>query len=208
MTRTDGVTVLTVTSDGGPTRCPLLCQLICMICCCPSMEVFKRLPGPRHRAQSALGALQVMIGLLTIGLGLMPYNKYFYSPFDPVWFGVAFILGGMACILTERFYSSFTIVLSGIISLFGVIFPVVTIVLYGIQVSFTTESNYSCSWPKNLQNYPPIWTVLQERHCEGIALKFMLDRSVLISLITLSCLELCVVFISASLSIKALRKNE
>uniref|UniRef100_A0A8C6SSE2 Uncharacterized protein n=1 Tax=Neogobius melanostomus TaxID=47308 RepID=A0A8C6SSE2_9GOBI len=185
ITRAEGVTVLTVTSDGDPVNCPLLCQLMCMLCYCPGVNVFKRQLSPQRRSQSVLGALQIMIGVLNIGLGLIECStyRYYYYPFA-AWFGVLFIIVGITSILSERFSCSLMVVLSVILNLCGVAFALATLIHYSIQMSVLMRDSYYDLYPcKKSEDSDHYWyrtttpspdlDALQEKCLEGKALLFV-----------------------------------
>lgn len=69
MTKADGVTVMTLTSD-PKSAWPPLCQILKALCyspvCCTVSQHLRKI---QKTSQSVLGALQIMVGLLNIGLG-------------------------------------------------------------------------------------------------------------------------------------------
>lgn len=204
--------MLTVTSDGHPVNSSLLCQLMCLLCSCPGVNVFKRQPSPQRRSQSVLGALQIMVGVFNIGLGLLIFGSYIWGFKKPVGFGLFFIIAGIASILSERFSCSCMVVLSVILNLCGFAVALTNIVRYSIII-YRYNRSYSCEkdsdyWYRRYTTSPsPDWDAIQQKCLEANALEHMLEMSILISLVTLSCLELCVVISSATLNIIALKKR-
>ncbi|KAG7276553.1 hypothetical protein CRUP_019603 [Coryphaenoides rupestris] len=71
MTKSDGVTVLTLKSDPG-SACPPLCQILQTLCyspvCCSVSQKLRSVLGTSH---STLGTVQIMVGLLNMGLGAL-----------------------------------------------------------------------------------------------------------------------------------------
>uniref|UniRef100_A0A8C7NJR8 Uncharacterized protein n=1 Tax=Oncorhynchus mykiss TaxID=8022 RepID=A0A8C7NJR8_ONCMY len=96
VTNGKGVAVFTVNAKEGSSW-PLLCQILGTLCYSPASSVSQ---GPwrlQANSQSALGTIQIMVGVLNIGLGAgcrVPY-----------WLGGVFIAVGIMCILAEKFPS-------------------------------------------------------------------------------------------------------
>ncbi|XP_038566632.1 membrane-spanning 4-domains subfamily A member 8-like [Micropterus salmoides] len=216
MTKGDGVTVFTMTSDPH-SPWPPLCQILKGLCysleCCSVSQHLRRV----QTSQSVLGAVQIMVGLLNIGLGAIlcsshggfswPMNEVYF----PFWLGGLFILFGTMSILSEKFPSPCLVLLSVILNLAGVAFAIAAIVLYSISVA----NNYL--WWLCDRNYYYDYTTpspaseekaLIDKCLEGKALVLMLVRSIDAVLVVLSALELCVVISSAVLGLKALRSSE
>ncbi|XP_056142251.1 uncharacterized protein LOC130117986 isoform X2 [Lampris incognitus] len=181
LTKTGGVSVLTMTSD--PTSfCPPLCQIFKVLCyspaCCSVSEKLKTVGGS---SQSALGTIQIMDGLFNIALGAILYSSggtgwqmdmYFF----PYWLGGLFILFGIMCILSERFPSPCTVSLNVMMNLAGVPFAIAAIVLYAVSLAdagvwWMCSSDSDSSWYEHSYwtNVAPSTTdgPLQERCEEG-----------------------------------------
>ncbi|KAL3980173.1 Rho-associated protein kinase 2 [Sarotherodon galilaeus] len=166
--------------------------------------------------------LQIMIGLLNIGFGLIlssPYIGYLGFPF---WLAALFIIFGIMCILSEKYPSPCLVILTVILNLTGVAFAITGITLYGISlVDIGYWRNYDYNCYNGYNGYNDYWygretirppsleeKLLQEKCLEGQAVLEMLQRSISAVMIILSVLELCVVISSAVLGIKALRNKE
>ncbi|KAJ3597628.1 hypothetical protein NHX12_001146 [Muraenolepis orangiensis] len=115
MAKSGGVTVLTLNSDTG-SACPPLCQILKALCyspvCCSVSQKLRSIMGTSH---SALGTLEVMVGLMNLGLGAILSGNW--SRMDtgfPYWLGTLFILFGILCILSEKFPSPCLMVVGGV----------------------------------------------------------------------------------------------
>ncbi|KAM9724237.1 membrane-spanning 4-domains subfamily A member 6C-like [Menidia menidia] len=195
MSRAEGVAVFTLTSD-PQSRWPPLCQILKALCYSPACcSLSPALRGRQRPSLSILGAMQIMTGLLTIGLSVI-------LTIDPVgsvwqlresglsyWMGILFIVFGILCILSERYPSPCLVTINVILNLAGVGFSIAAIVIYSINIAKISLGDY-CEW-HDCMDLQKITLVLL-RGVNGI-------------LIVLCTLELCVVISSVVLGIKALR---
>nr|XP_057909979.1 uncharacterized protein LOC131105640 isoform X3 [Doryrhamphus excisus] len=201
MTRTNEVTVLTLTSD-SKSRWPPLCQIFCSLCyspfCCSVSQHLRTVMGA---SQSVLGALHIMVGLLHIGLGtiLLCSGPGSWWQMDesafPEW------LGGL-------------IIVNVILNFSGIAFAIAAIVLYSLNLANTSlwsicerydDNDYY--WRRRKTPSPtmsPSEEYMQQKCLEGKGLILVLLRSINGVLIVLSVLELCLVISSSVLAIKAL----
>ncbi|XP_003451268.2 high affinity immunoglobulin epsilon receptor subunit beta [Oreochromis niloticus] len=229
VSKADGVTVLTLTSD-PQSPWPPLCQIFKNLCYSPvCCSVSQHLRSLNRASQTVLGTLQIMIGLLNIGFGLILYSTWtsFYLNYlgFPFWLAALFIIFGIMCILSEKYPSPCLVILTVILNLTGVAFAITGIALYGISlviIGYWRNYDYNCYSRYNGYNgYNDYWygretirppsleeKLLQENCLEGQAVLVMLLRSISAVMIILSVLELCVVISSAVLGIKALRNKE
>ncbi|GAA6217296.1 B-lymphocyte antigen CD20-like isoform X1 [Lates japonicus] len=217
MTRADGVTVFTLTSD-PQSPWPPLCQVFKALCynpvCCTVSQHLRR---AQRASLSALGTLHIMVGLLNIGLGAILLCSaggswwQMDSTWFPVWMGILFMIFGIACIVSKKFPSPCLVILNVILNLAGVGFAIAAIALYSINIG------YIHLWGNCGRNSYYYWTtpspspdkdMLRERCMEGRELALMLLRSINAVLIVLSVLELCITISSVILGIKALRSRE
>ncbi|XP_070768461.1 membrane-spanning 4-domains subfamily A member 6C-like [Enoplosus armatus] len=217
MTKANGVAVFTLTSD-PKSPWPPLWQILNSLCCNPlCCSVSQRLRGVQT-PQTVLGALQIMVGLLNIGFGVILCNGDGGSWWQmdcaafPFWLGGFFVLFGIMSILSEKFPSPCLVILSVILNLSGVGFAIAAIILYSINLAVI-----SLRWMYDLDDYDylspspspsPEEMIKKEKCMEGKELVVMLLRSINAVLIILSVLELCVAISSAVLGIKALRSGE
>ncbi|KAF3692282.1 hypothetical protein EXN66_Car007958 [Channa argus] len=199
MTNADGVTVLTLTSDPKSVW-PPLCQILRALCynpvCCTVSQQLKR---ERRISQSVLGTMQIMIGLLNIGLGtiLLCSHVYMYlinSDLLPIWLGILVILNVM-------------------LNFAGVAFAITGIVLYSVTMG-NLYLWWNCSpgdpWYSQYTTASPSPEELriQEACKQGKEVLLILLRSIQALLLVLSVLGLCVTISSSVLGIKVLRKKE
>ncbi|KAJ8335181.1 hypothetical protein SKAU_G00408200 [Synaphobranchus kaupii] len=137
MTKAGDITVFTVTSDSG-SRWPMVCQLFTYLCCSPMCAVSGRLRKLMAGTQSTLATVQIMAGLLTIGLGAVLMSVYF-GPYSLVyigahyWSGTIFIISGLFCIFAERFSSTCSVSTAVAVNLVSAALAVTAIVLYAVD---------------------------------------------------------------------------
>ncbi|KAL4646776.1 Membrane-spanning 4-domains subfamily A member 8A-like [Arapaima gigas] len=219
VTKGDGVTVVTVKSDPH-SSCPLVCQLLGALCYSPVCAVSKQMRHLLGGAQSIQGTLHIMLGLLSIALGLVVIVPYYSSNLS--WTGVPYWLGGTLffCLLFS-FDSSLQAFLSAFANIGSCAVAVAAIVLYSVDLATGQSLHYFCNWRKeDRSSY--YWTTLSpevvsakvaqwqknldlcknEKH-----LVMMLQAGAEILLIVLSTVQLCVAISASVLTIKALCRN-
>ncbi|KAJ3598197.1 hypothetical protein NHX12_001708 [Muraenolepis orangiensis] len=217
MTKSGGVTVLTLTSDTG-SACPPLCQILQALCyspvCCSVSQKLRSIMGTSH---SALGTLEVMVGLMNLGLGTVLDSNWLASSFTmnynehPYWLGTMFILFGILCILSEKFPSPCLVVCSVSSHLAGVVLSIAGVVLYSINVcgmslGWMCEGvNRDYDWDPATPT-PPSEADMQ-RCLEGERIIWAVLTGVNGVLIILSVLQLCVSISCVVLGIRAVRKS-
>ncbi|XP_059195465.1 uncharacterized protein LOC131976446 [Centropristis striata] len=219
MTRADGVTVMTVTSD-SQNVCPPLCQIISRCCysraCCSVSQHLRRIQGS---SQSLLGALQIMVGLLTIGLGVLLCSSHSATWFFmertlfPLWFGGVCMLFGSMCILSEKCPSRCLVIINVILNLSGVAVTIAAIVFYSVSLANTglymdcrnRYDYYGRGRHSPTDDPSPGDRIIMQKCEEGLELILLLVTGINSILIILSTLELCLLISSGILGIKALR---
>ncbi|KAL7394572.1 hypothetical protein ABVT39_028123 [Epinephelus coioides] len=225
VTKADGVSVYTVTSD-PQSVCPPLCQIVKGLCynpvCC---SVSQRLRKVQGSSQSILGALHIMVGLLNIGFGVILLSNHggsWWSMGDkafPFWLGALFMLFGIISIVSEKYPSPCLVIINVILNLAGVGFAIASIILYSINIAvvwvwvecdnYNNNYNYDYYSRHRLTATPsPGEEILKENCLKGEEMVLMLLTSINAVLIVLSALELCLVISSAVMGIKALRSSE
>ncbi|XP_034729379.1 transmembrane protein 176B-like isoform X2 [Etheostoma cragini] len=223
MTKGDGITVFTVTSDPESVY-PPLCQILKNLCyspvCCSVSQHLRRV---QRSSQSVLGALHIMVGLLHIGLGTILFcidRDYFWSLISstgfPFWLGGLFILFGTIGILSEKYPSPCLVIINVILNLAGVAFAITGIVLYSIDMASiytwwmcrNNGDDYYSSYRRQTTTPSPGQDIMKEKCLEVKELTLMLLRSLGAVLIVLSTLELCLTISSAVMSIKALKRSQ
>ncbi|XP_013880091.1 transmembrane protein 176A [Austrofundulus limnaeus] len=215
MNKADGVTVFTLTSDPG-SRWPPLCQILRSICCSPvCCSVSEHLRRIQRSSLSVLGALQIIVGLLSIGLGAIIYLSQTYV-FErngfPFWLGSMFILFGIVSILSEKYPSPCLVILNVVLNLAGVAFAITAVVLYIVGIAqvniWWSDCDQRRYWSSVTQRPSPGEEYYQNTCLRSKNLILMLVRSLWAVLIVLSVLELCVVISSVVLGIKALKSSD
>ncbi|XP_053183861.1 transmembrane protein 176B-like isoform X4 [Scomber japonicus] len=223
MTKTDGVTILTLTSD-PKSACSPLCQICCSPVCC---SVSQQLRREQKTSQSALGALQIMVGWLNIGLGVVLWSGgggpwWILESMFPFWLGSLFIVFGITCILSEKFPSRCLVIINVILNLAGVGFAITAIFLSSISVTergwdlWGMCGNYRYDYydyryhhhARTTASPSPEKLIIQEKCLQAKALILMLIRSMNAVLIVISALELCLVISSVVMGIKALKSSQ
>ncbi|XP_061918342.1 uncharacterized protein LOC133659724 [Entelurus aequoreus] len=223
MTRSDGVTVMTLTSN-SKSRLPPLCQILCGLCYSPfCCSVSQHLRAAMGTSQSTLGALHIMVGLLNIGLGtilLCTGPASWWQMNDtafPEWLGGLFILFGIVCILSEKYPSPCLVTVNVILNMVGVAFAITAIVLYILNLTHINlwymcgQDRHDYYWGRRPTPEPTMSASeerMKERCMQGKYLFAMLVTGINGVLIVLAALELCLTISSCVLSIKALRRND
>ncbi|XP_031135216.1 high affinity immunoglobulin epsilon receptor subunit beta-like isoform X5 [Sander lucioperca] len=217
MTKADGITVFTVTSDPQSVY-PPLCQILKSLCyspvCCSVSQHLRRV---QRTSQSVLGALHIMVGLLNICLGTILICSLSGYVMDstgfPFWLGGLFILFGSIGILSEKYPSPCLVIINVILNLAGVAFAITGIVLYSINMEsiymwwMCDDDNYYSGYSRQTTTPTPGKDIMREKCLEGKELALMLLRSMNVVLIVLSALELCLTISSAVMAIKALKSS-
>ncbi|XP_032415201.1 transmembrane protein 176B-like [Xiphophorus hellerii] len=217
MSRTDGVTMFTLTSDPD-SRWPPLCQILKSLCYSPvCCSVSQQLRTVLKTSLSVLAAVHMMIGLLNIGLGVIYHLSYsapyfYYFTCFPYWMGSLFIVFGIMCILSEKYPSPCLIILNVFVNLAGAALAIAAIVLYSVvegnmYVWFSCDDGQYYYYRRTTPSPSADAAYFKEKCLEGKAMIQMLLRSILGVLIVLSVVELCVAISSAVLGIKALRRT-
>lgn len=219
MTKKDGVTLITMSTD-LQSAWPPLCQIFKALCyspvCCSVSENMRRVQGS---SQVALGVLQILIGLLNIGLAIILLTNGDASSWEmdstkyPVWFGALFVFFGIMCILLEKFPSPCLGLVTVSMNMAGVAFSIAAIVLYSINLA-----DISMWWLCRDGDYyyygtttPSADNRRQERYLErcreGKQIILGLVRGINGILIVLSALQLCIAISSVVLGCKAVWRH-
>ncbi|XP_071253621.1 transmembrane protein 176B-like [Salvelinus alpinus] len=217
VTKGGGVTVFTVNSKEGSSWTQL-CQILGTLCYSPSCSVSQGLRRLQASSQTALGTIQIMVGVLNIGLGMILVSPDYSNNGVPYWLGGVFIAVGIMCILAEKFPSPCLVGINVLMNLSGAALAITGIVLYAIDLA-----HYKFWWICNDDNYnwrddyyggqvakPPSYSErdrLLAKCKDAKQIAQMLMNALDIVLIVLTVLQLCVTISSAVLGIKALYKN-
>ncbi|XP_068179799.1 uncharacterized protein [Antennarius striatus] len=188
------VTVVAIASDSRSVL-PPLCRILKKLCqgpaCCSVLR------GRLEAAVvSALGTIQIMVGLVNIGLGPGRERQYPHSFPDlgaAYWLGGVFIIAGISCFLVSRFPTLCLVGFAVLLNIIGSISAVVGAVMYALKLADVSVSS-RC----DLDGH-------QRYGCEYVALIAQrLLTAMDITLIVLAVLQLCVCISVAALGIKAL----
>lgn len=225
MTKAEGITVFTLTSD-PESVCPPMCQILKSLCyspvCCSVSQHLK----VQKPSQSILGTMHIMVGLLNMGLAAILLGSHIGSWWQmdesgfPFWMGGLFVLFGIVGIVSEKYPSPCLVFLNVILNFAGVGFAIAAIVLYSINMAhvymwwmcnnYDDDYNYYGSRHRYGTTVPPPpgKQFMKEKCFEGRNLVVMILRGINVVLIVLSVLELCLVISSFVLGIKSLRRRE
>ncbi|KAJ8354594.1 hypothetical protein SKAU_G00221610 [Synaphobranchus kaupii] len=98
--------------------------------------------------QTALGTVQIMVGLVNIGLGaiLLSANRGFLNWIGaPYWLGGVFIAAGLMSMLGERFPSPCLVFLTAFMNLASACLAVTAIVLYSVDLGSGQGLRWECN---------------------------------------------------------------
>ncbi|XP_061675200.1 transmembrane protein 176B-like [Syngnathoides biaculeatus] len=222
ITRAQGVTVFTVTSD-PKSRWPPLCQILKALCyspsCCAASQHMRTTMGS---SQAVLGALQIAVGLITIALGVLPMFGGFEDSWwkmdmnlFSLWMGPVFVLFGIVCILSQKYPSPCLVIINVILNLSGVLFAVANVILCAINIGVMNmwdvcEPAYDDrfdNWIAHTPTPSPNEKFFEKQCLNGRELLHMLLRGINGVLLLLAVLELCLAISSSILAVKALRSG-
>ncbi|XP_031723321.1 high affinity immunoglobulin epsilon receptor subunit beta-like isoform X2 [Anarrhichthys ocellatus] len=197
------VTVFTVMTD-SKSMLPPLCQILKTLCCRPMWSSgYKVLM--QSNAISALGTIQIMVGLFNIGLGpgrTSLHPEDFAHLGAAYWLGGMFIVAGIVSLLANRFPSPCLVGFAVLVNIVGSIFAIVGIVLYGTDIKDVSAARFCDGFNAHRSG----------DNCKYVQYFFQrLMTAMDITMIILTVLQLCVCVNFTALGIKALfntRKEE
>ncbi|XP_034554236.1 uncharacterized protein LOC117823228 isoform X2 [Notolabrus celidotus] len=181
-----GVTVITVLGDKN-SMLPPVCQILKALCYSPTFCSVKS-GMMQTGVTAALGTIQIMVGLFSIGLGpgrTSMHPEDFAHLGVAYWLGGVFLVSGLISILAGHFSSVCSVISAVIMNILGAIFSIVGIVLYGIELG---EFNFY-GWYSMEYFFRRLMTALD------------------VTMLLLTVLQLCVCISFAVLGIKALKKK-
>ncbi|XP_020788711.2 uncharacterized protein LOC110167687 [Boleophthalmus pectinirostris] len=138
--RTEGVTVITLTSDTSST-CPPVCQLLGSLCYTPAL-CSRHMAIPRRGSLTVLGSLWIMAGLMQPALAAILFSNRGTASFSlldtycPMWIGAVFVVVGVSNIQTEKNPHPCVLLFNSILSLAGAVMSVFAIIWYSSQFTF------------------------------------------------------------------------
>ncbi|XP_035528161.1 high affinity immunoglobulin epsilon receptor subunit beta-like [Morone saxatilis] len=191
-----GVTVISVAADHKSMFLPL-CQILKALCHSPCFLLFQ---GPvQTSATTAIGTIQIMVGLFNIGLGPGRTSTYpgdLTSLGAAYWLGAVFIVTGIMSILAGQFPSSCLVGFTVFMNIVGAIFAITGIVLYAIDLTGASLL-WICDRSRNNADHAD--------NCRNVALLAQKLLTFMDStLIAMAALQLCVSIRFAILGIRAL----
>uniref|UniRef100_A0A3B3VDH9 Uncharacterized protein n=1 Tax=Poecilia latipinna TaxID=48699 RepID=A0A3B3VDH9_9TELE len=138
VSKADGATVLTVVSDPNG-HLPPLCQILKALChSLAGCSVPPHLKRVRRASLLVLGTVQIMVGVLNIGLGPGRTSTRlgdFTSLGAAYWLGAVFVVTGIMTVLAGRFPSSCLVGFTVFLNIVGAIFSITGIVFYAIDLN-------------------------------------------------------------------------
>ncbi|XP_053183867.1 uncharacterized protein LOC128367090 isoform X2 [Scomber japonicus] len=126
------VTVVTGATDNMRISPTLLCQILKMIFCPPCSSVLKGLL--QTNVTTALGTVQIMVGLFSIGLGpgRMGIHAEDFAGTEVVcWLGGVFIAAGIMSIFAGQLPTLVLVGFAMFLNIVGSVFAIISIVLHG-----------------------------------------------------------------------------
>uniref|UniRef100_A0A3B4TQZ7 Uncharacterized protein n=1 Tax=Seriola dumerili TaxID=41447 RepID=A0A3B4TQZ7_SERDU len=189
---------------------PRLCRILKDLCCSPECgSVYRELM--QTSVTTALGTIQIMVGLFNIGLGPGRTSTH---PGDltglgaAYWLGAVFIVTGIFSNLAGQFPSSCLVGFTVFMNIAAAIFAITGIVLYAIDLGDASllwmcdrSTNSDDHYGDNCRNI--FLNKIEFKMFKFLTLQRLL-RSMDITLITVALLQLCVNIRFAILGIKAL----
>ncbi|KAM7421430.1 hypothetical protein PAMA_015523 [Pampus argenteus] len=201
----DKVTVLTVTADNRSVW-PLLWEILKTLCYSPMCcSVDERLM--QSTVTAALGTIQIMVGLFSIGLGpgrISTHPEDLANLGAAYWLGGVFITVGIVSIFADRYPSLCSVGFTVFMNIIGSIFASIGIVLYSRDLADPSVLGMCDRGRYNARDE-------NNDACRGVAAyaQYLLTGMDITSII-LAALQLCVSISFVVLGIKALvnRKEE
>nr|XP_046256476.1 uncharacterized protein LOC124065273 isoform X2 [Scatophagus argus] len=198
-----GVALITVPSD-SKSLLPPLCQILQSPCYSP-MCCSVRKGLMQSNLVSALGAVQIMVGLFNIGLGPGRTSRHpedFADLEVAYWLGGLYIAVGIVSVFADQFPSRCLVGFAALMNIVGSIFSVVGIVLYAIDLGDDPVSTGCFQDRYNAHRY-------NDEDCIYVAhIAQRLLTAMDITMIVLAALQLCVCISFAVLAIRALVNRE
>ncbi|XP_066537654.1 transmembrane protein 176A-like [Hoplias malabaricus] len=209
--KSEGVTVLTVTSD-PKSKCPLICQILGTLCCGSFCSVSQTLKQKLGNIYTALGTAQIFYGLMNLAVGAVYTIIYIYGVLYSCgfWLGGVFIAIGIICVVAKRFFSQCLVTMMLLLNLASAALSITAVVLYAIDFNFMYYYFYGCSWINDQYRYGPSDLKMKMmENCEDIMYRQkVLRRGMDIMMIFLGVILLCLTISSCVLSLKALCKKK
>uniref|UniRef100_A0A8C1TYL3 Transmembrane protein 176A-like n=1 Tax=Cyprinus carpio TaxID=7962 RepID=A0A8C1TYL3_CYPCA len=218
----EGLTVITVTSN-PKSKWPVLCQILGFLCYSPVCSVSQGMKGKLKDVHTALGIVQMIIGVLNIvaGIVLQCLGSWFTMgriAQGPFWLGSMFLVVGIVCILTAKFPSSCLLIIGIILNVVGAALAITAVVLYSVDLANDhiyencETSSYQYSRYKGYGYHYDTPSPEDTRRKEMCLYYKNLNEMILggldITMIVLSVLQICVTISFCVVTGKALRKED
>nr|XP_055067253.1 uncharacterized protein LOC129448705 [Misgurnus anguillicaudatus]XP_055067254.1 uncharacterized protein LOC129448705 [Misgurnus anguillicaudatus] len=214
MSQGDGVTVITVTTN-PKSKWPILCQILGTVCYSPVCSVAHNMKGKLTETLTALGIVQMIVGIINITMGIFLVSIYWYSSIlqdlrAPFWLGGMFLAVGIVCILAAKFPSPCVLVIAVILNIVSAALAITAVVLHSVELA--AKLYPSCGY----NNYSPyedyITASPEQRKDQEICLYYkhlnqVILRGVNIMMIVLAVLQLSVTISFSVVTLKALCKK-
>ncbi|XP_068591842.1 high affinity immunoglobulin epsilon receptor subunit beta-like isoform X1 [Cebidichthys violaceus] len=183
---------------------PPLCQILKTLCCSPMCSSgYKVLM--QSNTISALGTIQIMVGLFNIGLGpgrTSLHPEDFAHLGAAYWLGGVFIVAGILSLLANRFPCPCLVGFAVLVNIVGSIFAVVGIGMYATDINDVSNTRFCDGYNAHRSG----------DNCKYVKYFFQrLMTAMDITMIVLTVLQLCVCISVTVLGIRALfnmRKEE
>nr|XP_055067244.1 uncharacterized protein LOC129448701 [Misgurnus anguillicaudatus] len=219
MSKGDGVTVITV-STNPKSKWPILCQILGTLCYSPVCSVAHNMKGKLTETLTALGIVQMIVGIINIAMGIFLVSIYWYYSLirdsqAPFWLGGMFLAVGIVCILAAKFPSPCVLVIAVILNIVSAALAITAVVLHSVDLA-TNFSPYNYPYCNEddvdyYSRYPVTASPERSRNQEMCLyyrhLSQMIYRGVNIMMIVLAVLQLCVTISFCVVTLKALCKK-
>nr|XP_055067245.1 uncharacterized protein LOC129448702 [Misgurnus anguillicaudatus]XP_055067246.1 uncharacterized protein LOC129448702 [Misgurnus anguillicaudatus]XP_055067247.1 uncharacterized protein LOC129448702 [Misgurnus anguillicaudatus]XP_055067248.1 uncharacterized protein LOC129448702 [Misgurnus anguillicaudatus] len=214
MSKGEGVTVITV-STNPKSKWPILCQILGTVCYSPVCSVAHNMKGKLTETLTALGIVQMIVGIINIAMGIFLTSVYWYYSFirdsqAPFWLGGMFLAVGIVCILAAKFPSPCVLVIAVILNIVSAALAITAVVLHSVDLArnfhqFCDIDNYS-------RYGEPVTVSPEQRKNQELCLYYrqlsqVIFRGVNIMMIVLAVLQLCVTISFCVMTLKALCKK-
>ncbi|XP_056617757.1 uncharacterized protein LOC130432435 [Triplophysa dalaica] len=207
MSQGDGVTVITFTPN-PESKWPLMCQILGNLCYSPVCSAAQKLKGKLTETQTALGIVQMIVGVICIVLGaILEGNNIFNNLMEtkaPFWLGGVFLAIGIVCILAAKFPSPCLLVIAVSLNMASAALAITAVVLCSVDLA--GGSNQNCDYYDH-SGYEDNKKQLKENCLYYKHLNQMILGGLDIILIVLAVLQLCVTISFSVLTLKALCKK-
>ncbi|XP_065154939.1 uncharacterized protein [Paramisgurnus dabryanus] len=206
----DGVTVITVTPN-SKSKWPILCQILGTMCYSPVCSVAHDMKGKRTETLTALGILQMIVGVINIVVGILFatlfIERYIMTVQAPFWLGGVFLAIGILCILATKFPSPCLVVIAAILNIASGALAITAVVLYSVDLA-SDHGLYCYSYNSDYYSTPSSIKEQMWKSCEEYKHLYQMFLGGLdIMMIVLSVLQLCVAISFCVLTVKFLFKK-